>query len=100
MVRAPPGRMADSTHTTPAPAAARDTAPIYRRPGDDDPEHEGDDEDIGFYSRVVERPRPRRVLELACGSGRFTLPLAQLAAARDRTVNGQRSTVNGQQCNG
>jgi SAM-dependent methyltransferase len=58
----------------------RDTEPIYQRPQDYDLEHEGDDEDVRFYLRLVERLRPRRVLELASGSGRVTLPLAERAA--------------------
>lgn len=53
---------------------------IYQRPWDYDLEHEQDDEDIRFYSRLVERLQPRRVLELASGSGRVTIPLAHLAA--------------------
>src|SRR3954451_12887882 len=80
--------MADFTHTTASAAGARDTEPIYRRPGDYDLEHEGDDDDIGFYRRLVERLRPRRVLELACGSGRVTLPLARLAASQDFEIVG------------
>gem|GEM_PF-472503 len=50
--------------------------PIYQRPGDYDLEHEGDDEDIEFYIRILDRWRPRRVMELAAGSGRVTIPLA------------------------
>jgi SAM-dependent methyltransferase len=61
---------------------------IYQRPGDYDLEHEGDDEDVKFYKRLVESLRPRRVLELACGSGRVTVPLAQLAARLDFEVVG------------
>jgi len=53
---------------------------IYERPADYDLEHEGDDEDVRFYMRLVASLRPRRVLELACGSGRVTIPLAQRAA--------------------
>jgi SAM-dependent methyltransferase len=68
--------------------AARDTAPIYKRPGDYDLEHEGDEEDIGFYRRLLTRLRPRRVLELACGSGRVTLPLAELAATQGIEIVG------------
>jgi len=33
-------------------------------------------EDAHFFARLVARLRPRRVLELACGSGRVTLTLA------------------------
>jgi SAM-dependent methyltransferase len=80
--------MTHSSDTTVSPPSARDTEPIYRRPGDYDLEHEGDDEDIGFYRRLVERLRPRRVLELACGSGRVTLPLAELAASRGFEIVG------------
>ena len=32
--------------------------------------------DVAFWTGVVERLRPRRVLELACGTGRLTVPLA------------------------
>jgi len=52
---------------------------IYERPGDYDLEHEGDDEDIEFYVGLVRQLRPRRVLELASGSGRVTVPLASSA---------------------
>jgi SAM-dependent methyltransferase len=69
--------------TSPSSSAeARDTEPIYTRPRDYDLEHEGADEDIGFYRRLVDRLKPQRVLELAAGSGRVTLPLAEIAAAR------------------
>jgi SAM-dependent methyltransferase len=54
---------------------------IYQRPGDYDLEHEGDDEDVAFYVRLLEDWRPRRVMELASGSGRVTISLAQAAAA-------------------
>ena len=54
---------------------------IYERPHDYDLEHEGDDEDIEFYSSTLTHSRPPRVLELACGSGRVTIPLARHAAS-------------------
>ena len=54
---------------------------IYQRPEDYDLEHEGDDEDIGFYTGLLDEWRPRRVMELAAGSGRVTLPLAAAGAA-------------------
>jgi SAM-dependent methyltransferase len=61
---------------------------IYERPRDYDLEHEGDDEDIRFYTEIVRRVRPRRVLELGSGSGRVTMPLAQLAATLEFDVVG------------
>jgi len=56
---------------------------IYTRPEQYDLEHEGDDLDVRFYRALLERYRPRRVLELGCGSGRVTLPMAETAV---RTV--------------
>ena len=53
---------------------------IYERPGDYDLEHEGDEEDVAFYLRLLARWQPRRVMELAAGSGRVTIPLARAAA--------------------
>jgi SAM-dependent methyltransferase len=50
---------------------------IYRRPADYDLEHEDDDRDVAFHVELLRRLRPRRVLELACGSGRVTFPLAE-----------------------
>src|SRR5688572_30350265 len=57
-------------------ARARDMEAIYERPQDYDLEHEGDDEDVAFYQQLLDRWRPGRVLELASGSGRVTIPLA------------------------
>jgi SAM-dependent methyltransferase len=61
---------------------------IYERPRDYDLEHEGDDEDIAFYLRLLDRWQPQRVIELAAGSGRVTIPLARTAAGRDIQVVG------------
>jgi SAM-dependent methyltransferase len=61
---------------------------IYERPRDYDLEHEGDDEDIAFYLRLLDRWRPRRVMELAAGNGRVTIPLARAAASRDIEIVG------------
>jgi SAM-dependent methyltransferase len=66
----------------------RDTEPIYRNPRDYDLEHEGDDEDVAFYLRLATRLRPRRILELACGSGRVSIPLATLGAEHGFDVVG------------
>jgi predicted O-methyltransferase YrrM len=61
---------------------------IYERPRDYDLEHEGDDEDVAFYLRLLDRWRPRRVMELASGSGRVAIPLARAAAALQIEVVG------------
>jgi ubiquinone/menaquinone biosynthesis C-methylase UbiE len=56
---------------------------IYGRPDVYDMEYEGSvDRDARFFARLLARARPRRVLELACGSGRVTFTLA---AALPRT---------------
>ena len=54
---------------------------IYQRPDDYDLEHEGDEEDVAFYLRLLARWQPRRVMELAAGSGRVTIPLARAGSA-------------------
>jgi predicted O-methyltransferase YrrM len=61
---------------------------IYQRPRDYDLEHEGDDEDVVFYVRLLEQWRPRRVMELASGSGRVTIPLARATAASGAEIAG------------
>src|SRR5262245_44674775 len=59
---------------------------IYRRPRDYDLEHEDDAEEVAFHVELTRRVAPRRVLELGAGSGRVTVPLAELAARADFTV--------------
>ena len=50
---------------------------VYARPDVYDMEYEGaSNQDAHFFARVLARARPRRVLELACGSGRVTFTLA------------------------
>jgi SAM-dependent methyltransferase len=39
--------------------------------------------DLAFWTRLLESLRPARVLELACGTGRLTLPLARLGVASE-----------------
>src|SRR5690349_11989649 len=63
---------------------------IYERPGDYDLEHEGDDEDITFYVRLLDRWRPRRVMELGSGTGRVSIPLARAAGAQVEIVGLER----------
>ena len=61
---------------------------VYQRPIDYELEHVGDTEDIAFFCGLVKRLRAKRVLELACGSGRVTLPLAEARSARGFAVVG------------
>ncbi|BCS31983.1 methyltransferase [Luteitalea sp. TBR-22] len=63
-------------------------ATIYSRPGEYDLEHGTDEEDIAFYQRLVVRLEARRVVELGCGSGRITVPLAEMADEHDLTLLG------------
>jgi ubiquinone/menaquinone biosynthesis C-methylase UbiE len=52
-------------------------ADIYARPDLYDMEYEGaSNHDAHFFARLLRRVRPRRVLELACGSGRVAFNLA------------------------
>lgn len=53
---------------------------IYQHPDDYDLEHVGHTEDVEFFVALARRLHPGRVLELACGNGRVTLPLAEAAA--------------------
>jgi len=64
-----------------SPALARpdrsNMSDLYRHPEEYDLEHLGDSEDVEFYVSLVRRLQPRKVLELGCGTGRITLPLAE-----------------------
>jgi SAM-dependent methyltransferase len=48
-----------------------------------DVEVSGFDEDVPFWESVVGATQPKRVLELACGTGRLLAPLARRALERD-----------------
>jgi len=63
---------------------------IYAHPRDYDLEHEGDDEEVNFYVGLLQRWRPQRIMELASGSGRIAIPLAESAAAGTRIVGLER----------
>src|SRR5262249_2604407 len=66
---------------------------IYARPDVYDMEYEGaSNEDAHFFSLVLARVRPRRVLELACGSGRVTFALA--AALPNAEIVGVDSSID------
>jgi SAM-dependent methyltransferase len=53
-------------------------ADLYELENADDPAF-----DLGFWESVVRELAPRRMLELACGTGRVTLPLARLGVASE-----------------
>jgi SAM-dependent methyltransferase len=61
---------------------------LYRRPDEYDLEHLGDDADARFYVGLAKRLKPKSVLELACGTGRITLPLAEQGARSGFSVVG------------
>ncbi|MBV9469635.1 MAG: class I SAM-dependent methyltransferase [Abitibacteriaceae bacterium] len=61
---------------------------IYQRPSDYDLEHVGDTDDIEFFVSLLGRLKPQRVLELACGNGRVTVPLAEAGAREGFDVVG------------
>src|SRR6266852_3486123 len=61
---------------------------LYRRPDEYDLEHLGDDDDIQFYVSLARSLKPRSVLELACGTGRITIPLAEEGARSGYSVVG------------
>src|SRR5258708_25803451 len=63
-------------------------AQLYRRPDEYDLEHLGDDEDIQFYVGLARSLKPKSVLELACGTGRITIPLAEEGARSGFSVFG------------
>lgn len=55
----------------------------------------GYDDDLEFWGGVIDRYRPAKVLELACGTGRIALPLGDkgLAAQTDFRIVGIDSSV-------
>jgi ubiquinone/menaquinone biosynthesis C-methylase UbiE len=66
---------------------------IYARPDLYDMEYEGArNADAWFIARLLSRTRPRRVAELACGSGRVTLTLA--AALPEAEIIGVDSSID------
>ena len=67
---------------------------LYRRPDEYDLEHVGDEEDVTFYLGLAKTLRPKSVLELACGTGRITVPLAQEGARSGFSVVGLDSEVH------
>ena len=65
-------------------AMASTPTDIYERPDVYELEYaESDEEDVRFFTRALARLRPARVLELACGAGRITPPLAAALPATE-----------------
>ena len=67
---------------------------LYRRPDEYDLEHVGDEEDVVFYVGLARSLQPKSVLELGCGTGRITVPLAEEGARSDFSVVGLDSEAN------
>jgi ubiquinone/menaquinone biosynthesis C-methylase UbiE len=63
-------------------------AEIYETPLLYDLEHAGAEQDVSFFLALASHWRPRRILEIACGNGRVTLPLAKLASTWGATITG------------
>jgi ubiquinone/menaquinone biosynthesis C-methylase UbiE len=62
---------------------------IYLHPEDYDLElWEHGNEDVSFWVDMIARERPRRLLEIGCGTGRLTLPLARVGSAYGFDVTG------------
>src|SRR5262249_42780277 len=73
-------RSSSPNHTTAStnrPRARSTPSDVYARPDVYDMEYAGaSNHDGRFFAQLLARVRPRRVLELACGSGRVTFTLA------------------------
>lgn len=68
----------------PVTTARATRSEIYGRPDVYDMEYEGsENDDARFFARLLARVRPRRVLELACGTGRVTFTLAAALPAAE-----------------
>jgi SAM-dependent methyltransferase len=63
-------------------------ATIYTRPEEYDLEHGTGEEDVSFYTRLVRRLDAHTIVELGCGSGRITVPLAEIAEEADLRITG------------
>src|SRR5688572_10517933 len=63
-------------------------APIYDHPETYDLEHANDEPDVAFFQSVAEKLQPVRILEVACGTGRLTRPLARTAESWGGRVSG------------
>lgn len=61
---------------------------IYSKPDAYDLEHAQQEPDIDFFIRLARRIRPKSLLEIACGNGRVTIPLARAAEEWGGKVSG------------
>ncbi len=61
---------------------------IYDHPETYDLEHSGPQPDVDFFVSIAQRLRPPRILDVACGNGRITHPLAEAAQAWHGHVHG------------
>ena len=61
---------------------------VYAHPGLYDLEHAEPEPDIGFFVGLEKIWNPRRILEIGCGNGRVTIPLAHASAAWGGNVTG------------
>lgn len=61
---------------------------IYYHPETYDLEHSGPEPDIDFFVSLARQLRPERILDVACGNGRITIPLARAAVEWGGSVNG------------
>src|SRR5215831_3912103 len=63
--------------------------PIYQHPLDYELEVAAQHpQDVAFWSDLMQLERPKRVLEIGCGTGRLTIPLAQAGARLGFSVVG------------
>src|SRR5258708_25500904 len=67
---------------------------LYRRPDEYDLEHVGDEEDVISYVGLAKSLKAKSVLELGCGTGRITVPLAEEGARSGFFVVGLDSEEN------
>lgn len=63
-------------------------ASIYDHPETYDLEHAGPEADVEFFVDLARRHRPARLLEVGCGDGRVTIPVAAAAQAWQGVVGG------------